>query len=199
MAHVEHLARSLKTKQEGRTIDQLRADVVLDLLEGTGVARKAGRGAVTLHADLATLAGLADSPGELGGYGPVISDIARRVAEKQPDAEWTYVVTDPVTGDIVDVGITGYRPTASQRREVLAAYQRCVFPGCRMPSTDCDIDHRVPHADNGPTATPNLGPVCRHDHVIRHRFGWSYRREANGDHVWRSPLGHTYTSPARGP
>ncbi len=169
MAHVEHLARSLKTAGETRTMDQLRADVVMDLLEGTGVARKAGRGAVVLHSDVATLAHLAEMPGELGGYGPVIADIARQVAERQPDAEWSYVVTDPVTGDIVDVGITGYRPTASQRREVLAAYQRCVFPGCRMPSAECDLDHRVPRADRGPTATPNLGPLCRHDHVIRPR------------------------------
>ncbi len=199
MARVEHLARSLKTRQETRTMDQLRADVVLDLLEGTGVARKAGRGSLVLHADVASLAQLAETPGELGGYGPVIADIARQVAKRHPDAEWSYVATDPVTGDIVDVGITAYRPTASQRREVLAAYQRCVFPGCRMPSADCDLDHRVPRAEQGPTATQNLGPLCRHDHVIRHRHGWSYRREANGEHVWRSPLGHTYTSRARGP
>jgi len=39
----------------------------------------------------------------------------------------------------------------------------------------------------------HLAPGCRHDHVIRHRCGWSYVRRANGEHVWTSPLGRVYT------
>ena len=50
-----------------RTMDQLRADVFLDLLEGTGPAPHSGRGSVHLHTDLATLAGLADTLEESPG------------------------------------------------------------------------------------------------------------------------------------
>ncbi|MDJ0959704.1 MAG: DUF222 domain-containing protein [Acidimicrobiia bacterium] len=192
MRRVNRLARSLRTAGETRTMDQLRADVFLDLLKGTGVAKRSGRGTVELRAPLPTLVGLSNAPGELAGYGPVIADVARQVAEQQRDAEWRFVVTDPDNGEIVHVGTTQYRPTAQQRRTVEAIYSTCVFPGCRMPAGDNDLDHRNPHAEGGPTAVPNLAPLCRHHHTTRHRFGWSYERLPNGDHRWRSPLGHHY-------
>ncbi len=64
-----------------------------------------------------------------------------------------------------------------------------------MPATDCDLDHRIPHAEAGPTLTPNLAPLCRHDHhIIRHRAGWTHKPLPNGGHQWTSKLGHTYTT-----
>jgi hypothetical protein len=175
-------------------MDQLRADVLLDLV--TGVSRHgktAAGGVVDIRVDLETLTRLADVPGELAGYGPVIADIARRAAETQLDAEWRYTVTDPDTGVPVAVGTTRRRPTASQRRLIEAAYETCVFPGCRVPAADCDLDHRTPWSQGGTTTAENLAPMCRHDHiVVKHRIGWTYRRLPNGDHQWTSPLGHTY-------
>jgi hypothetical protein len=47
MAHINHLARSLHRSGETRTMDQLRADVLLDLLEGTRVTTRATRGPCT--------------------------------------------------------------------------------------------------------------------------------------------------------
>ena len=193
MRRVNTLARSLKTADEPRTMDQLRADVVCDLLMGTGVAGRAGRGTVDIRVDLETLAELSDAPGDLAGYGPVIADIARQVADAQRDSEWRIVITDPETGDPIHVATTGYRPTAQQRRTVEALYRTCVFPGCRMPARDSDLDHRRPHASSGPTTVGNLAPLCRHHHGIRHRYGWKYERKPNGDHHWTSPLGHHYT------
>ncbi len=72
MRRIADLARSLKSGDEGRTIDQIRADVFLDLLEGHNQQRGNGRGAVDIQVDLKTLARLTDDPGELAGYGPVI-------------------------------------------------------------------------------------------------------------------------------
>jgi hypothetical protein len=192
---INRLARSLRGGGETRTMDQLRADVLLDLLSGRSRHGKTTGAVVDIAVDLATLTRLADHPGELAGYGPVIADIARRVAEAQPDAEWRYIVTDPDTGAPVAVGTTRRRPSTLQRRTVQAHYQTCVFPGCRMPAAACDLDHRVPWSAGGPTTAANLGPVCRHDHiVVKHRVGWTYRRLPNGDHQWTSPLGHTYTT-----
>jgi hypothetical protein len=193
---IDRLARSLRGGGESRTMDQLRADVLLDLLSGNPRHGKTTAGGVVdIRVDLETLSRLADHPGELAGYGPVIADIARRVAETHPDAEWRYTVTDPDTGVPVAVGTTRRRPTASQRRLVQAHYETCVFPGCRTPATQCDLDHRVAWSAGGATTAFNLGPVCRHDHiVVRHRVGWTYRRLPNGDHQWTSPLGHTYTT-----
>jgi len=34
-------------------------------------------------------------------------------------------------------------------------------------------------------------PLCRYDHVGRHKAGWAYVRLADGQHQWTSPHGHT--------
>ncbi len=191
---INRLARSLRSEAEFRSIDQLRADVLLDLLDGSSSSTKPHGGSVDIQVDLPTLTRLADHAGELAGYGPVIADIARQVTEDQVGAEWRFTVTDPDTGRVHHNGTTRRRPTVGQRRDVEARYPHCVFPGCRMPATECDVDHRVPYGEGGPTITPNLAPLCRHDHRIRHQAGWVHQPLPNGDYHWTTKLGHTYTT-----
>ena len=199
MERINHLAEQLRGGDETRTIDQLRADVFLDLLEGHGYAKSGRKGIVDIHIDLTTLTRLANDPGELAGYGPVIADIARQVAENSQRAEWRFTVTDPDSGQVIDNGVTRRRPTAEQSRHVQTRNQNCIFPGCRMPAVDCDLDHRIPWAQGGPTTTEHLVPACRHDHGIRHRHNWTHQPLPNGDHQWTSRLGHTYTTSGRSP
>ncbi len=188
---INYLARSLRTRGEARTMDQLRADVFLDLLAGE--AHGASGGGVGIEVDLETLMGLAARPGELAGFGPVIADIARQVAQRQQHAEWRWTVTGE-GGQPLYQGVTRRRPNAAQRRAVQMRDRNCVFPGCRMPAADCDLDHRVPWADSGRTAVDDLAPGCRHDHIVRHNCGWTYQRLPNGDYLWTSRLGHRYTT-----
>jgi hypothetical protein len=211
------LARSASGKDDPRTPDQIRADVYVDLLCGEditsgrtgvpghrnatdaqeGVGRRSNgdrRGSVDIRVDLTTLADLNDDPGHLAGYGPVIADIARKVADCNHDAEWRYTTTDPATGRPVATGTTRRRPTASQRRAVAALNPTCVFPGCRMPAANTDLDHRRDWAQGGPTTLENLSPLCRHDHRIKHEGGWTYRMSDNGSARWTSRLGHSYTT-----
>ncbi len=196
--HVDHLARQLRRRGETRTMDQLRADVFLDLLCGTGKP-DGGKGAVFLKVDVATLVGLCDEPGDLGGYGPVVADLARQLAAGQPDVEWRYAITDPDTDRICRVGTTRRRPTTAQRRHVEARDETCIFPGCVTPSPDCDLDHRVPWAQSHDTGVDNLAAECELDHTIRHSAGWSYAAHGDADWIWRSPLGHNYISSGRSP
>ncbi len=197
---VNHLARSLHVKGETRTLDQLRADVCLDLLRGKSSYKMTGRGTVTVHTDLKTLMELAEEPGELAGYGPVVADIARQVAESQTDAEWRYRITDPTTGQPMHVGATTKRRhNTAQKRAVELRDLTCPFPGCRMPSNACDIDHMKTWAETQRTSVQDSAPPCRHDHVGRHKFGWTYHRLPNGDYQWTSPLGHTHTTTGRSP
>ena len=192
---INQLARHLKTATEPRTMDQLRADVFLDLLCGDDTGQPGGKKAVVdLRVDLATLAGLADRPGELGGYGPVIADIARQIAENQTDQRWHYTITNPKTGQPVDHGTTRRRPTARQRRAVLATHNTCTFKGCRAPATSADLDHTVAYAHGGPTTVANLAPLCETDHTLRHKHGWTYHQQPDGTHLWTSKLGHKYTT-----
>jgi hypothetical protein len=205
---INALARSLRIDSETRTMDQLRADVLLHhgptpRRRPVGPAQRhqphhqdqqRRQGVVDLHVDLDTLAGLVEHPGELAGYGPVIADIARQTALEQTDSEWRYTATHPDTGQPVANGTTSRRPTATQRRFVETRDRTCTFPGCRSPATDCDLDHRTPHSQGGPTHIENLGPLCRHHHNLHHHHGWAYQPIAGGDYQWTSPLGHTYTT-----
>ncbi len=254
--YINRLARSLKRAGEDRNLDQLRADVFLDLLRGrtptphqpgtadgqdvrtagnpaggaaaataagaagdaaagtvageaagaaTGQGGTGGNpggnagGSVDLRVDLATLAELNDHPGDLGGYGPIVADIARHIADTSPDAEWRWAVCHPDSGQPLHVGTTKRRPTAHQRRQVLARQPTCAFPGCRHPATGCDLDHRTPWSETHHTCSDCLDPLCRGDHGIRHLPGWMYQLQPDGDHLWTTRLGHTYTTSGRAP
>jgi hypothetical protein len=199
MAHLNHAARTLRNQGDPRSMDQLRADVFIGLLQGTHTRCGGKPGGVNLTTDLETLTRLAEHPGELAGYGPVIADIARQITEHQHQSQWTYTITDPDTGMLIDAGTTRRRPNAAQRRWVKARDQVCVFPGCRMPAVDCDLDHIEPHTHDGPTSTENLAPACRHDHTTHTTLGWTYHRLPNGDYQWTTKLGWTQTTTGKPP
>ncbi len=191
MDKITRIAQRLRVAGEDRTIDQLRADVFLDLLEGGETHRV--KGTIDIRVDLATLARLDENPAELEGFGPVVADIARQMTEWH-GPRWRFTVTDGA-GSTVQSGTTRRRPSNQQRRLVESRDVTCVFPGCRMPATDCDLDHRIRVADGGDTHEGQLVALCRHDHVLRHRHGWTHRRNVDGSHTWVSPLGVRYTRP----
>ena len=188
--NITGIARGLKNRGDERTIDQIHADVFAGPLTGA-ISSEAGKAQVNLTADLTTLAGLDDHPGDLAGLGPVIADVARQVAEQQANATWTYTITDPDTGDVF-TGTTRRRPSSEQRRMVLARYPTCIHPGCRMPSVQCDVDHTKDWAVGGATTLCNLAPLCRYHHRLEHQTAWTYRRQPDGTSQWISQFGLTY-------
>lgn len=206
---INHIAKSLSRPEDDRTIDQIRADVFLDLLNGHA-HDSVGRGVIDIRVDLTTLAELDENPADLAGFGPVIADIARKTA-RDSEAEFRYAVSDG--GNPVSVGTTRIRPVpsstsnpdrdphadaiarrfpdAGQRRVVEMMRPLCAFPGCLMPSIECDLDHITAWSDGGATSLANLAPLCRHDHVGKDA-GWSYEILSDGTYRWTSPLGHVY-------
>ena len=184
---IDRLARELRTAGETRTMDQLRADIFLELL--TGHVDLPRQGSVHLSVDLATLAELKDFSGDLAGYGPVIADITRQLTRQLGEGVWDWTVTHPETGMPLGDGTTRRRPSASQIRKVKTKNRTCVAPGCRNPVIDCDIDHTKTWAETGTTNSKDLAALCRHDHCIRHQTGWTYESLPNGDYLWTSPLG----------
>jgi hypothetical protein len=189
-AYIEKQARNLKTRDETRTLDQLRNDVALDLLRGRRHRTESGGGRVNVTISAETLLELSDKPGEFGGYGPVIAEISRKAVRENIDGTWEFTVTD--NGFPVATGTLARRPTTSQQRQVRAYYPTCVWPGCRHPAVESDIDHRHPWADGGATETHKLAPLSRHHHIVRHNTKWKVEQLPNGDHKWTSPLGHVY-------
>lgn len=202
--NIDRIARTLRHPDETRNIDQLRADVAIDLLRGATTTSQPGatssrQSTINLTVDLTTLIGLNNNPAELAGFGPVIADIARQTLTNNPDATWQYTLTDPDSQRPIASGITRRRPTTAQHRSITSQNPSCIFPGCRMPATDSDIDHRQPHAQFGPTIVDNLAPLCRHDHRLKHDHGWQHQPLPNGNHQWTSPLGNTYTTTGQSP
>ena len=196
---INRLARRARTEGDDRTSDQVKADVFIDLLLGRSVRTKdmrngaSSNGAADLEirVDLTTLIGLDDTGAELAGYGPIIAEIARDVASRDGGC-WTYTVIDPVTGSNTASGPIRRRPNAEQRRSVRSRRPTCVFPGCRAPAVDCDLDHTRSWASGGATSEANLAPLCRHDHRIKGEADWRYTREPDESVTWQSPLGPTY-------
>ena len=189
-----HMISLKKEDRSGRTHDQLRADIVRDLLLGAE-ATGGGKGLVDIHLPVSTLDG-AGRPGEIGGMGPVTAETARRVVASQPEAEHRVTLTDDA-GDPTRIVTLSRRATRAIRRHIEAIQPTCTFPGCVAPAADCDYDHYVPWAEGGETSTTGLGPKCRHDHRLKDN-GWSHDRDGDRD-IWTSPLGHTYITQGQSP
>jgi hypothetical protein len=68
-----------------------------------------------------------------------------------------------------------------------------------MPAVNSDIDHTIPYAESRRTHTDHLAPLCKYHHSGRHRHRWTYRRMADGDYLFTSQLGHSYTTSGRDP
>jgi hypothetical protein len=196
---IARIARKTKTADDPRTIDQVRADIFLELLEGRHRVNDHHRPVVDIRVDLDTLIGLNDNAAEIPGWAPVIADIARQALTRQADGQWRVAVTDPDSGSVLWDGTTRRRPTAEQRRFVEARQTTCTFPGCRRPAHHSDFDHTVEVAKGGPTTVGNGAPGCRHDHRLRHEGDWAVEQPEPGHYVWTSPHGHIYETFFGGP
>ncbi|WP_344308887.1 DUF222 domain-containing protein [Fodinicola feengrottensis] len=185
---IDTIARSLKTKDESRTMDALRADALTDLCLGvpSNVRTK-----IELRVDATTLMGLDDNPAILSGYGPMTAQRARELAGDE-NSEWYRILTDPVSGVVIDHGRTRYRPTKALRDLVNARDQRCCGPACNRPAATCEFDHTIPFRDPaGKTAYDSAGPACKfHNDIKEH--GWTVTQPTPGHFLWTSPTGRTY-------
>lgn len=170
-----------------RTRDQVRADVLVDLLLGAPPTAPDARDAhpaahwdgpsprttassrpdIQVIVTLETLLGLADQPAEVPGLGPIPADVVRALAA---DGRWTAWLTD-AAGAVRATGSAGYVPSAALARLVRAREPHCRFPGCRQPASRCDLDHTIPWP-RGATTPQNLGPLCRRHHQLKTHGGW---------------------------
>lgn len=187
---------------DDRTIDQVRADLLTDLLLGADPSEASGTGLDGIQAHIqvtvaaSTLAGDDDRPAEHDGFGPLHPDVARDLAGRT--GGWSRLFLDH-TGMVT--ATDAYSPTEAMRRHLRARDQHCRFPGCRTPVRRCQIDHNHDHARGGRTSIDNLSHFCTGHHVLKHpdihhRYRWTARQLPGGDIEWTSPLGRTYSDAA---
>lgn len=182
-----------------RTMDQTRADVMIDLLLAAAAETVAASGAeavqghvqVTLPA--AVLAGASDAPADLAGSGPVDADLIREIAGLAPG--WDRLYIDEYSGFVT--ATDRYRPTAEMRRHLRARDGRCRFPGCAASVRRCDLDHTEEYSRGGATACGNLAHLCRRHHSLKHpdvdvEYRWNARQLPGGRIEWTSPRGEVF-------
>jgi len=99
----------------------------------------------------------------------------------------------------LDIGAATETIPAHLRRAATTRHPRCAFPGCDQPASVCDIHHLIPRARGGPTALPNLVPLCGFHHQIAvHRWGWELHLNPDGTTTATSP-DRTRTLHSHGP
>jgi hypothetical protein len=157
-------------------------------------ARKNSAMTINVIVDLPTLLGLAENPAELSGYGPIPATLARELAASH---QWRRFISDPITGELLEVGREKYQPPAALIEFINARDKTCRFPGCRRAAELSDIDHAIPWDEGGQTSPANLGALCRRHHRLKTHGGWKISSNADGSCTWTSPYGKSYFVPAR--
>ena len=145
------------------------------------------RAQIDVTVPLSTLQG-GDEPAEITGLGPIDADSARAYAAR---TLWRRLVTDPLSGTVLDVGTARYRPPPAMAEHVRRRDQHCIAPGCGGRAEACDVDHTIPHP-HGPTAVWNLDLLCRRHHVLKTHGGFHVIQPTPGTFVWTTPTGQRY-------
>jgi hypothetical protein len=189
---IDRAARKLKSKDEPRTLDQLRADVALDLLLSAngGPGPKAE---VFLYVDLLTYAGLNDDPAEIAGHGTIPAALARHIASGA-DSVLRRIITDPLTGQILELGRTRYRPTAALTEYIQVRDRECRGPGCHRPAQYGDGDHSPGWANGCDTGASTIVGLCRREHRIKDEPRWRHDLADDGTLTITTPAGQVYQS-----
>ena len=191
---------TLHATDEDPTADVIGAVACTAAGSGRGASRPRRRprprGEIAVTVSAETLLGISNAPAELSGHGPITPAHARRIAGTA-GTTWRRLLTDPVTGTLLDRGRTAHLPPAPLAAHVRArSGSACTRPECGHRAVD--LDHATPWwpADGSPagrTAADNLHGVCRGCHTAKHT-GWTVSLSADGVVTWRSPHGWVSTS-----
>ena len=196
------MASSLAAPDEPRTLAQRRADVFSDLLiDGIMPTSGLGRGVrATVLVTVPVLALLdeahpAAGASTLEGFGPISTEVARRLAAHAPS--FVRLLTHPETGTVLSVGRERYAVPRDLRLWLRIRDETCRFPGCGRAAANSDIDHTVDWQHEGATRHDNLAHLCEAHHQLKHRTAWRVDQAGGGALEWRAPSGRTYrTEPA---
>ncbi|ASU81911.1 hypothetical protein CDO52_03150 [Nocardiopsis gilva YIM 90087] len=164
-----------------RTHDALveMCQTVVELPAEQAPRRRAGANPVALVVGLDLLQGQEGAGPAVSEYGTLWPASAARA--HATDGVLRRVVTDPVSGQPLDVGYAQRLFSPAVRTALLVQRQRCAWQGgCDRPIAWCQADHKVAWWDGGPSDLSNAQPLCRfHNLEKEHRRarerGWAQR------------------------
>lgn len=214
MTAIDALARDESFVTEcGSTIGERRVEALARLVLGPSQAPSASDGPTGLLAsrprlearldivvDLSTLLDLAAENGsaagvaELRGCGPIAAEALRSLlADDAVAVSMRRLVTDPLTGHLLDLGRRSYEVSDALRAFLVARDATCRFPGCGRKASRCQVDHAEAWDDGGATSVDNLGMLCTRHHQLKTHGGWRLTESrGDGSCVWKSPAARRY-------
>jgi hypothetical protein len=165
--------------------------------DAAGEPAESSGAATSAHVDLVmtmdAFLGLAETPAECVGTGPIPAAAAREFLAASELVTFRRILVDGQTGRPLDIGVRRYQLTDAERDYIFARDRTCRRPGCNQPASRCEVDHAVPYASGGVTQTDNLGALCVRHHQEKTHAGWSITDSAaDGSCVFVSPLGRRY-------
>jgi len=190
-------AATMLPAEDARTMDQKRADLLVDAVL-SGLPHDAlpelqgRRPAIQVVVGADTLLQLDDEPAHLLGYGPITAETARRLAADE-SGTWRRLLTDPDTGQLLDISADRYRPSQRLRDYVSARDGVCAFPTCNQPGYRCEYEHITAFEQGGRTCRCNAALACRRHNLCKVDSGWRYRLNADGSFTWTADTGHHRT------
>ncbi|SKA99954.1 protein of unknown function [Agreia bicolorata] len=194
------LAAGLRASGDPRSMGHLKIDVLTDvLLNGEPSipgATRGIRGRVHVMVPAMTLLGVGEEAAILRGYGPIDPATAAQLTAEA--TSWRRILTDPITGRILNTDPRDYRPTKAMIDHARLVHPECVFPGCTVPSEQADMDHTEDHAYGGDTIPENLAPLSQAHHKVKHHTRWQFVQNGDDTLTATSPAGHVYTIPPEG-
>jgi hypothetical protein len=191
-------AAALLPAGDVRTMDQKRADLLIDAVL-SGLPHDAlpelqgRRPAIQVVVAADTLLRLDDEPAHLVGYGPITAETARRLAADE-SGTWRRLLTDPDTGQLLDISADRYRPSRRLRDYTSARDGVCAFPTCNQPGYRCEFEHIKPYQQGGRTCRSNAALACRRRNLSKAGTGWRYHRNHDDTLTWTTNTGHHHTS-----
>ena len=193
--HMALTAYAAKTKDQlGGTIAQRKLaglrEITETYLAGPGVPTWHGRlPTVNVVIELPTLLGLNNHPAEIPGIGPLPAEAATWLLAD--GAPLRRLITDPMTGHLLDYGTTAYPVPPALADYLIAKNIHSAGPHSSVDARITDMEHNVPHDDGGPTDRRNATPVDRRWHRAKTHGDWTYTKDEAGVVTWRSPTGLT--------
>jgi len=193
--HMALTAYAAKTADTlGGTADQRKLAGLRDMAETylgePGVPRRHGRiPTVNVVIELPTLLGLNAHPAEIPGIGPLPAEAALWLLAD--GAPLRRLVTDPLTGHLLDYGTSTYTVPPALADQLIARYIHSAGPHSTVDASLTDMEHNIPHDARGPTDPWNNTPVDRRWHNAKTHGDWTYTKDENGVITWTSPTGLT--------
>jgi hypothetical protein len=207
-AHAAREAAAAAGEVDSRRIGELRAQALADLLLGATSSSDdtaAPAQAPRLRADidvvitfdallgLQTIGSGADVAVLRGPGGDELVPAAEIRDLLAADITLRRLVTDPLTGHLLDVAPRHYLPSQRLRDFITTRDVRCRQPGCTTRATRTDLDHATPFDRGGDTVRANMGALCRRHHLLKTHEGYTITdSHDNGTCTIHTPTGMTY-------